>query len=151
MPPHAPSATPRRFAGTAALRMVRVKGVTIAAPAPCTARATMSIVGLCASADAAEPSVKIARPIEKMRRLPNRSPSAAPVSRRTANVSVYALIVHSSCCRFALRSCRITGSAVVTTRLSRVTMNNASEVIANVQMTWDRRAMMPYLLCLFDV
>ena len=68
--------------------MVSVNGVTIAAPAPCTARAMISIVEVVASAAAAEPSVKTARPIEKMRRLPKRSPSAAPVSSSTANVSV---------------------------------------------------------------
>ncbi len=34
MPPQAPSATPRLSAGTAALRMVSVSGVTIAPPRP---------------------------------------------------------------------------------------------------------------------
>jgi hypothetical protein len=68
-----------------------------------------------------------------MRRRPNRSPSAAPVRRSTANVSVYALTVHSRFSIDALRSSRITGSAVVTTRLSRVTMKTPTEVIANVQ------------------
>ena len=33
---------------------------------------------------------------------------------------------------------RITGSAVVTTRLSSVAMNRATDVIANVQMVVDR-------------
>jgi hypothetical protein len=46
----------------------------------------------------------------------------------------------------ACRSRLITGNAVVTTRLSSVTMNRAIEVIANVQMTWERRTMMPFLL-----
>ena len=52
----------------------------------------------------------------------------------TAKVSVYAFTVHSSCEIEAWSSCRITGSAVVTTRLSRLTMKSASEVIASVQM-----------------
>ena len=43
---------------------------------------------LGATAAATEPRVKTIRPIEKIRRLPNRSPSAAPVSRKTAKVSV---------------------------------------------------------------
>ncbi len=68
-----------------------------------------------------------------MRRRPKRSPSAAPVRRSTAKVSVYALTVHSSCEIDASSSCRITGSAVVTTRLSRLTMKSATEVIATVQ------------------
>ena len=38
----------------------------------------------------------------------------------------------------APRSVRITGSAVVTTRLSSVTMKSAIEVIANVQIVLDR-------------
>ena len=67
------------------------------------------------------------------RRRPKRSPSAAPVSRSTANVSVYAFTVHSRLSSEASRSVRITGIAVVTTRLSSVTMNSAIEVIANVQ------------------
>ncbi len=77
--------------------------------------------------------MKITRPIENMRRRPKRSPSAAPVRSSTAKVSVYALTVHSSCESDACRSRRITGSAVVTTRLSSVTMKSATEVIANVQ------------------
>ena len=48
-------------------------------------------------------------------------------------MSVYALTVHSSCEIVAWRSRRITGSAVVTTRLSRLTMKSATEVIAIVQ------------------
>jgi hypothetical protein len=43
------------------------------------------------------------------------------------------LTVHSSCEIVAWRLCRITGSAVVTTRLSRLTMKSATEVIAIVQ------------------
>ena len=70
-----------------------------------------------------------------MRRRPNRSPSAAPVKSSTANVSVYALTVHSRFSIDALRSSRITGSAVVTTRLSSVTMKTPTEVIANVHQT----------------
>src|SRR6266536_2053039 len=68
-----------------------------------------------------------------MRRRPKRSPRAAPVSRRTANVSVYAFTVHSRLSMLACRSFRITGSAVVTTRLSSVAMKTAVAVIANVQ------------------
>jgi hypothetical protein len=46
----------------------------------------MAIEG--ASAAAAEAPVKIVSPTANSRRRPNRSPSAAPVSRKTAKVSV---------------------------------------------------------------
>jgi hypothetical protein len=87
-PAQTPSAAPRRFAGTASLSRVRVSGVTIAAPNPWTARAAMSASMLGASADAALASVKIDSPATNIRLRPNRSPRAAPVSRKTANASV---------------------------------------------------------------
>jgi hypothetical protein len=43
------------------------------------------------------------------------------------------LTVHSSWLSDAPRSSRITGSAVVTTRLSSVTMKSATEVMTKVQ------------------
>ena len=88
MPPHAPSASPRRSAGTAAERIVSVSGITIAPPSPWIARAASSAPIDGASAAAAEASVKIVIPIVKSRRRPNRSPSAAPVRSSTAKVSV---------------------------------------------------------------
>ena len=72
-------------------------------------------------------------PPMNMRLRPKRSPSAAPVSRKTAKVSVNAFTVHSSCSIEASRSVRMTGRAVETTRLSRTTMKSATEVIAKVQ------------------
>ena len=132
MPLHAPMKAPRRFAGTPALRIVSVSGVMIAPPTPCAARAAIRALAVGASAAAAEEIVKMPRPIASIRRLPKRSPSAAPVRSSTANVSVYALTVHSRLSTVACRSSRITGSAVVTTRLSRVAMNTATEVIAKV-------------------
>ena len=88
IPPHAPSASPRFSAGTAALSSVSVSGITSAPPSPCTARATLSASTVGASAAAIDPSVKTASPVAKTRRRPRRSPSAAPVRRKTANVSV---------------------------------------------------------------
>ena len=132
-PPQMPSARPRRSGATAAERIVSVSGVMIAPPTPCTARAMSSAFAEVESAANADAPVKSRRPSTNMRRRPNRSPSAAPVSSSTAKVSVYALTVHSSCEIVACRSRRITGSAVVTTRLSSETMKSASEVIASVQ------------------
>ena len=88
IPPQAPSASPRFSFGTAALRIVSVSGITSAPPRPCSARARFSVSTFGASAAAIEPSVKTPMPIEKTRRRPKRSPSAAPVSSSTANVSV---------------------------------------------------------------
>ena len=67
---------------------VSVSGMTIAAPAPCTARAAISTPMLGASAAAALDRVNMVIPMANIRRRPNRSPSAAPVSSSTANVSV---------------------------------------------------------------
>ena len=134
IPPQMPSARPRRSGATAAERIVSVSGAMIAPPTPCTARAMSSALAEVESAANADAPVKSRRPNVNSRRRPNRSPSAAPVSRSTANVSVYALTVHSSCEIVACRSRRITGSAVVTTRLSRLTMKSASDVITSVQM-----------------
>ena len=132
-PPQMPSAMPRRAGGTAAERSVRVSGVTIAPPTPCRARAATSASMLGASAAAAEPAVKMARPTRNIRLRPNRSPSAAPVRSRTAKVRVYALTVHSSPASEAFKSALITGSAVVTTRLSSDTMKTATLVTTKVQ------------------
>ena len=83
-----PSARPRFSGGTAAERIVSVSGRTSAAPAPCTARAAISASTPGASAAAADAPVKMASPTANIRRRPKRSPSAAPVSSSTANVSV---------------------------------------------------------------
>ena len=133
MPDHAPIASPRFSAGNTSASSVSVSGVTIAAPTPWIARAAISADVVGASAAAADAAVNSARPITNMRRRPNRSPSAAPVSSRTAYDSVYALTVHSSDWIVAPRSARMDGSAVVTTRLSSTTMNSATDTIANVQ------------------
>ena len=86
--PHAPSASPRFAGGTAAERIVSVRGITIAPPSPCTARAMLSTSTFGASAAATEAEVKMPTPTANIRRRPNRSPSAAPVRSRTANVRV---------------------------------------------------------------
>ena len=99
---------------------------------PCTARAAMSQSAEGASAAAADAPVKIPMPIMNIRFRPNRSPRAAPVSRNAANVSVYALTIHSSCSIDAPRSTRMTGIAVETTRLSSTTMKSATVVATNV-------------------
>jgi hypothetical protein len=53
-------------------------GVINAAAAPCTMRPAISVVASGASPQTAEESVNSARPIEKTRRRPTRSPSRPP-------------------------------------------------------------------------
>ena len=132
-PDQTPSATPRRSAGNASLSSVSVSGATMAAPAPWTARAAISAPVLGASAAAAEATVNTPRPRTNMRRRPKRSPKAAPVISSTAKASVYALTVHSSASIEAPSSARIDGRAVLTTRLSSVTMNRAAETTARMR------------------
>ena len=88
IPPQAPSTVPRRPGGVTAASIVRVSGVKIAPPTPCTARAATSAPIVGANAAAADPAVKTATPIVNIRRRPNRSPSAPPVSSSTAKLSV---------------------------------------------------------------
>jgi hypothetical protein len=86
--PQMPSAMPRRWGGVTLAMSVTVSGIVIAAPAPWTARAAISTPMLGASAEAALARVNTVMPMIISRRRPNRSPSAAPVSRSTAKVSV---------------------------------------------------------------
>ena len=131
-PPQTPNAMPRRAGGTASESNVSVSGRTMAAPKPCTARAAISTSMLVDRAAAALATVNVASPMENIRRRPKRSPRAAPVRSSTANVSVYALTVHSSDWIDAPRLRRTEGSAVVTTRLSSVVMNRPRDTIASV-------------------
>ena len=105
--------------------------MSIAAPAPWTARAAISQPMPGASAEPADATVNSAIPATNSRRRPNLSPSAAAVISSTARLSVYALTIHSSWPRDAPRLCRIVVSAVVTTSTSRPTMNAATDVSAS--------------------
>src|SRR5438046_8649319 len=67
MPLHAPMNAPRRLAGTPALRIVSVNGVTLAPPTPCAARAAMSAPAAGARAAAADEAAKQNRPTAGIR------------------------------------------------------------------------------------
>ena len=97
-----------------------------------------------ARAAAAEAAVKTARPSPKSSRRPNRSPSAAPVSRNTAKLNVYALTVHSRPSSPVPRSTRMTGNALVTTRLSMETMNTATPLTMYVHNALDCAISVPH-------
>ena len=60
-------------------------GFMSAAPMPCTTRAEISPVSLVASAQAADESVKMARPTRKIFLRPKRSPSLPPSRISAAN------------------------------------------------------------------
>jgi hypothetical protein len=80
-----PTIVPRRWAGNAAVKMVRLSGSTAAPPRPCTARAAISADAVGERAQAAEPRVNSTRPAMKTLRRPSRSPSAAAVMMPAAN------------------------------------------------------------------
>ena len=63
-------------------------GMSMAEPAPCTARAAISQPMPGASADAADATVNSPIPATNNRRRPNLSPSAAAVISSTAKLSV---------------------------------------------------------------
>ena len=134
MPPQMPSASPRRSAGTAAERIVSVSGVTIAPPTPWSARAMSSAFADVESAAAAEAPVKSSDPEHE------HAPAAEAVAERRAGEEQHRererVRVHRPLelrDRRVQARRRITGRAVVTTRLSRLTMKSAIEVIASVQ------------------
>ena len=70
MPPHRPTAAPRRSTGIAVVTSVRPTGASTAAPSPWTARNAMSRPRVGASAQAALDAVKTASPVRKVRRRP---------------------------------------------------------------------------------
>ena len=71
-------------------------------------------------------------PKMNIRRRPKMSPRRPPVTSSTANVSVYALTVHSSAASEACRSRWIDGSATFTTVLSSMIMNSAKHIAPSV-------------------
>ncbi len=85
-PPKMPSARARSSLAKASLRIAIASGITSAAPAPCADRAAISDSTLPDSAHTPEARANNAMPAANIRRRPKRSPSAAPVSSRTAKV-----------------------------------------------------------------
>ena len=75
---------------------------------------------------------KIATPMRNQRRRPKMSPRRPPVTSSTANVSVYALTVHSRFDVETPRSRWIDGSATFTTVLSSMIMNSAKHIAPSV-------------------
>ena len=83
--PQTPNAAPRRSGGKVFVMIVRVCGISMAAPRPWTARNPISQPGLGAAPHAAEASVNTAMPLMNMIRGPIRSPSLPAVMTSTAS------------------------------------------------------------------
>ena len=79
-----PIAAPRFSGGNAWDSSARPSGISSAAPAPCTARAAISVPTSGASAQAADASENSTSPAANQVRRPNRSPSPAAVISSTA-------------------------------------------------------------------
>jgi hypothetical protein len=128
-----PMIFPRRSRGKAALRRVRLSGVTIAAPSPWTERAAISRPVLGAKAQAADERVKRERPTTYMSRRPRRSPKAAAGIMPAAKTKRYEFTAHSSVDWSPPRSRWTAGKAVMTTSASSATIKKATEVRERVQ------------------
>ena len=81
-------ASPRRASETAPTSSVSDSGRSTAAPSPCSARAVTSAPTEVASAAPADAAVNRPIPARNVCLRPNRSPTAAAVSRKTANARV---------------------------------------------------------------
>jgi hypothetical protein len=88
MPPQIPTTAPRFSDGNADVRIVRLRGITMAAPIPWIARKAIRMLASGASAQAAEATVKRAKPTTYIRRRPSRSPRAAAVNMPAPNAMV---------------------------------------------------------------
>ena len=82
-----PIAVPRWRGGKVAAMIESVAGFISAAPTPWTTRAPISTCSLLAKPQKNDDTVKITRPVMKMRRRPSMSASLPPVSSRTPKVS----------------------------------------------------------------
>ena len=131
-PAQIPIAWPRSFGGNVAVMIDSVAGFMSAAPIPCTARAPMRKPALGASPQASDESVKTTMPTMKIRRRPYRSASLPPVIISAANVSAYAVTIHSSEAIETWRSRSIDGSATFTTVLSSMIMKRPNDTAASV-------------------
>ena len=98
-------------------------GETIAAPRPCTARATISHPSDWAIPPANDATENSTRPSMNMRLRPSRSASRPPSSRKPPKVSVYAFTTHERSVRAKCSCLPIDGSATFTIEAS-ITITN---------------------------
>ena len=97
-----------------------------APPIPCAPRATISQAGDCAAPHRAEAAVKRPIAIRNTRLRPRRSPSEPALSIVAASVSAYASTTHCRSVKEVFSSLRMSGSATLTTVMSRSSMNTAT-------------------------
>jgi hypothetical protein len=121
--PHRPKARERSAGeGYACCRRASEPGTISAAPSPSTRRAATSDPVFGARPQAADAAMNTTTPVQKIRRLPNRSPSAPPVSRRPAKTRVYPSVIHWMPVSEADSSRPTTGTATLIMVTSRITM-----------------------------
>ncbi len=114
--------------------MIASETANIAAPpTPCTPRETISQSGVVAAPQKAEASVNSAIPLRKTRLRPSRSPSEPALSIMHARVSAYASTTHCRSVKEVFRSLSISGSATLTTVMSRSSMNTATHTTINTR------------------
>ena len=89
-----------------------------AAPAPCTARATISISGVTAAAEAAEATANTAQPPRNTRLVPTRRAHAASGSDMAVKVTRYATTMACICTPDASSEVRTRGMATLSTDAS---------------------------------
>ncbi len=101
-------------------------GASSAANSPWATRAATSISKLPAAPPTTDAAAKPIRPVMKVVRRPNRSPSRPPSSSRLPNAKAYPVMTHCRLPSLKPRSCCASGSAMFTTVASSVTMSCAT-------------------------
>ena len=124
---HTPSACGRSAGGNITAISDSAGGRTQAAAAPISARAPISAIGDCASAQSTEAMPKPAMPARKTRLRPNRSASPLPRRSSPASATRNASITHWSSPTPAFRSSEMSGSATLTIVMSTALMNIAPQ------------------------
>jgi hypothetical protein len=119
--------------GTLLARIERVVGISIEAPAACSARAPISQPSPGARLHAAEQTANRTRPVLKTRRRPTRSPVAPEVMTRLARPSTYASTTHWRSAMPACRSRPMVGSATLTAVASSWARNKLLQQIARTR------------------
>ena len=123
-PTHTAMARRRSSGGKMAVISESVAGITKAAPAPCTARPTMTTVADPANPLITDPVANTARPTSSAPLRPKRSPSAPAVRSRPAKTSAYASTIHWSIVALASSSRCSVGSATFNPETAMTTMTS---------------------------
>ncbi len=131
-PAQIPTAVPRWRAGNADRASPSEVGSNTAAPTACSARPAIKTGRAGATAHPSEARPKMTRPARKQPRRPMVSATRPPGSSRAASTIAYASRIHETSDSVAgAKSCRSTGSAILTTQRSRMMTNWAADTTAS--------------------